>query len=315
MPIKNFFSYFVRFLSKEDMQLLDHILHIRMSTPADVHDKEHANRAYWDHVSAFWDNTPLPIRPSADDLACYGSFLAQKEKKDRILILGSTPELRDLASSIPDASIYVADFSYKMLIEMLRYTRNADYLKEKWVKDNWLALAFPEHFFDVILGDIVLHQVTPDQESAFLKKMHSLLRTDGCFISRFQFLDEKIREKSIASTVDDVLNRALTQGQMITLLKLYLPLRDADPVARTLNRMHTSRTFEKFLKQYPARQHFLEKISHAISHPALMHRNWSPPDEQELNKILSSYFRTIDVHISHDHPDAACYPLYVLQPT
>src|SRR3989344_2055774 len=177
-------------LNAEAIRILDAVIHGSRFGQSNIYP-EHQHYMYWERQSYFWDKVACPVRPSKGDIEIYSNFLKRKSQKNSILILGSTPEVRDLVSKETNAKIYVADFSYNMPSAMLRFTQEVDVLKETWIKSNWLELPFPTKFFDVVLGDVVLHQVTPILEPTLLKKIKYLLKDDGLFITRLFFLDEK----------------------------------------------------------------------------------------------------------------------------
>ena len=187
--IHKILAKFATFLGMSELRALDASIHERFiqlgSDPA-----EQANYSYWGRQSHSWRQTVPPVRPSEGDIKIYEQFLRGKGDVKRVLILGSTPELREMVARETNATIYVADESFSMLAGMLKFAPHVDPLKEKWIKDDWLALPLPAKFFDVILGDVVLHQVAPKREHAFLQHMLFLLQDDGIFITRLFFLHQ-----------------------------------------------------------------------------------------------------------------------------
>src|SRR3989344_3465836 len=88
---------------------------LKMYLPRNDHE---AQKDYWDSQSSEWRYIAEPFRPSNRELKYYENFLDTVNDKKRILLLGSTPELRDLFARYYNASkIYLCDFSWKMLEE------------------------------------------------------------------------------------------------------------------------------------------------------------------------------------------------------
>lgn len=313
MELNKIFLKIIGFLSAKEKARIDFALH--QSTPINDTDLdfEYANYFYWENQVYSWDNYPSPIRPSRGDIGIYRNFLKQKTAKKNILILGATPELRDLVAEEAGAKIYVADFSYRMPYAMLKYTKHADPLKERWIKDNWLELPFPQGFFDVILGDLVLQQLPPQIEDAFLKKMRLLLKQDGIFISRFQFLDEEFQKQNIDDIVRKTLNSPLTENQKFILLKLRLIWLFADLASRQLNRRTSAQKFKEFVEKYEIKDPLLERVRDSLTADMNSCRNWSPPEEKELTRIVSEHFIIADRKNSSDYEEARYYPILCLE--
>ncbi|MEK7118511.1 MAG: methyltransferase domain-containing protein [Patescibacteria group bacterium] len=268
--------------------------------------------AYWKNMVGLWQKTPIPIRPSFGDRALYREFLEKKGQCENILILGSTPELRDLAAQKGGAQIHVADFSRAMLAGMLRYTEIADKAKEVWVEENWLKLSLPKNSFDVILGDLVLQQVSPPFELELLGKIRSLLSDGGVFVGRFQFLDTG------TATVkpDDIISRALIDplpdDQKIVPLRMRLLWHCADPKKRAFDRIRAALLIDEFTKKHNIKSALLEHTMKNILDKGEIFRNWSPPDEATLTKLLLRHFRIIEKKHADDYEDALRFPVFVL---
>jgi len=114
-----------------------------------------AYREEYDHFSV-WKKLSFPNRPTEREVAIYQKFIAQDRRQDaNLLILGATPELRDLTAFLGIKPVLV-DISPRMLWGMLRLTKQLDATKEVWVKSDWLQAPLPENFFDIIIGDLSL---------------------------------------------------------------------------------------------------------------------------------------------------------------
>ena len=115
---EHFFLSLLRVLSNRDIQKLDILIHRKLFLKSDFLSRtEHV--LYWDDQLYIWGNHPAPIRPSTNTIDLYRNFLTEEFKQDNyntkknILILGSTPELRDLVAEVKNTSIYIADISFK----------------------------------------------------------------------------------------------------------------------------------------------------------------------------------------------------------
>src|SRR3989338_8562914 len=234
--MKKVFSKMLNLLSPYERCFLDKVLHQSFLGHADFYTERF--HSYWERLTSSWDQVPSPIRPSKGDCEIYQDYLGRKKGIERVLILGSTPEVRDLVAKLPKTKIYVADFSHQMLSGMLKFTRHADPTKEIWIKDDWLSLFLPERSFDVIIGDLVLQQISPENERAFLKKVNSLLKKDGIFISRFHFISERFQSKTIEEIVKKVEAKQRSSNEKVTLIRLWVWERFSDPESRKMDKRH-----------------------------------------------------------------------------
>ena len=75
------------------------------------------NKKPFQVFAARWAKTLPPARPAKEDIIIYRRFFNQyknKNGKTKLLILGATPELRDLAASLK-FDVTVADFNIEMI--------------------------------------------------------------------------------------------------------------------------------------------------------------------------------------------------------
>lgn len=158
---------------------------------SDITYHSQLQKQFWDTRSKEWITYDVPFRPSQHDIAQYRFILDLTKTKDRILLLGSTPELRELLAEYYHlSSIFLCDFSWMMLESMSIYANSADPEKEIWLKADWHDLTLPDQFFDIIMGDLLLFQIHPERETQFIKRVYDLLSSKGIFIMRCRFRKE-----------------------------------------------------------------------------------------------------------------------------
>lgn len=296
-------------LAREDLLALDILVHRRLASNDFSRQMSHA---YWEQATGFWNHAPSPIRPSAGDVAIYREFLQERKTKQRILILGSTPELRDLAAQAGGSSVYLADFSSRIPIQMLAFTRHVDPLRETWIKGDWLDLPFPPHFFDVILGDLVLDQLPPEKEAEFLTRLHSLLAHDGALIGRLRFTERPTAEKDIAALVDHTMGIPVGDIQKFLLLRLRLRLLYADPALRQISLGLCMKDFSDYIGKRGDTHVVLDKTRQTLETDITFQRTWCAPDRKALSTLLEHKFRILDTKIATDYEDASTHPIFLL---
>lgn len=316
-PMTDYFDLVARklliMLSEAERRRIDAILHQNFFMRATPYE-EHLHYFYWEQQAEYWSTTPSPIRPSTHDLDGYQHFLERCSRSDRVLILGSTPELRDLVSKHGVAEVCLADFSYRMPATMLQFTRHVEPARETWVKANWFNLPFPTGFFDIILGDLVLQQFPPKLEPKFLERIGRLLRDDGAFIGRFHFLGPELQRGTIAEVVAQTLGSDLSDHEKFILLKLRTLWLFADVQNRELRRDISAAKLGEFVNTIENKPPLLKDVYAATTADRDSYRRWSPPSEAALFHTLSQSFSIRERVHARDYPEAHYYPLLKLIP-
>lgn len=138
----------------------------------------------WDNALVEnWKNQSPPARPTEAELAIFRRFIERKKAEKgnpKMLILGATPEFRDL---IHEAGLtaYCVDYSREnyQAMELLK-TRAG---KEIFFHQNWAEMTIPEKF-DLILAEASLNAVPKELVPDILERVKKHLAEDGLFISK-----------------------------------------------------------------------------------------------------------------------------------
>src|SRR3989344_7474494 len=132
-----------------------------------------------------WKRYPSPARPSKEELGIFKKFLNfyyfEKSNLLKVLILGSTPEFRDLCNK-NYLEVYCMDINkrtYEALGLLVKQKNN----KEKLINSNWLDFSVPFRF-DIIIGDNVTGMFSITKYPQFFKKMSKHLEKGGLLILR-----------------------------------------------------------------------------------------------------------------------------------
>lgn len=141
----------------------------------------------WDGNAKNWQASGSPWRPSNDDIQLYQK-LAGNKLRGKVLILGSTPELRDLASRYSAQPVLV-DICSSMIIKMSTLLKEANPLNEVWVKSDWYEAPLSENSFDLALGDMPWWVVSVQGQEKLRDKIASILKPSGLLITRVRLRD------------------------------------------------------------------------------------------------------------------------------
>jgi spermidine synthase len=124
-------------------------------------------------------------RPSDSELSVFEKYLGSltRQRKDaRILIMGSSPELRELAARANvHATVVANDLEVIERTTKLMRKRNKN---EEWLEGDILILPIRKGSFDMIFGDHVLSDVSPFNKEKFYERMREILKSDGSVVIR-----------------------------------------------------------------------------------------------------------------------------------
>ena len=141
----------------------------------------------WDRLATTWVDTGPPASPSNEDIENFRNLLQDAIgdlSEGKIIILGSTPRLRDMLATHPrfqNFEVVCVDFSEEM------YRRTTALVKhpnpnERFVLSDWLEFDIGFYEFHAVLGDKVIDNIMPQNWKAFFRRVHHHLRTNGSFI-------------------------------------------------------------------------------------------------------------------------------------
>ena len=138
------------------------------------------NTDWSDEFVYHWKYYKSPARPSASDLRFIKKIIKSKGKKAKILILGSTPEYRNICGQLK-LSVTLIDFSKKNYQYLNREVKNKP--KEKFVQGDWLKTVLNEKF-DIILADNVVNMFKNNNIIKLFSNVSKMLEEDGYFMPR-----------------------------------------------------------------------------------------------------------------------------------
>ena len=118
-------------------------------------------------------------------------FLAGRQQPV-VLVMGSTPELRDLALSYSKARLITVDNSPKAIARMNPLIHHKNNPREKIIISDWLKMQIDSESIDLIVGDCALIHFLPDQFEIFFRKARKILKPNGVIILREPVLVKKL---------------------------------------------------------------------------------------------------------------------------
>lgn len=124
------------------------------------------------------------------------------KKKIRTLILGATPEIRDLALSMGHETVAV-DISPRLTLALTNVMKHKDDSNNIFMVGDWLKLHkfLEKDSFDIVLGDLSVNNLPYNLWDDFFKSLSYVMKKDGCFIPRHPVFNYPTK----ARTCDEVI--------------------------------------------------------------------------------------------------------------
>ena len=136
----------------------------------------------WDKVTQ-WSKVLPPSRPSREHMNWFRKHLQSKNREDRIGILGSTPELRDLAGKLGFTTVDVLERDMEVCARMTKLRTGSS--EEILVEGDWQeTLRARKGQYAALLSDLTGGNIPYDQRGEFYKTIASALDDKGVFLDK-----------------------------------------------------------------------------------------------------------------------------------
>ena len=206
-----------------------------------THNKQ--SKLFWDDNGYARNVYISPHNPSKNDLDIYKKYLTDTTKNKKVLLLGSTPLLRYLLNDMGFKHYVLVDFSFTTIENSVQILKklgmNLDPENEIWLKSEWLEMPLVPDSFDYIVGDLVFTQIEPSKQQLFVKKLASLLKQNGNFITRIQVCDTCHDDKDPKKLIEETLHSSgfknATELRFALLYRLRDRLRDKETQTTSLH--------------------------------------------------------------------------------
>jgi ribosomal protein S20 len=161
--------------------------------------------------------------PKGKELKIYEKYIKKCSKNSNALVLGATPEPRDLAIKY-NLNCYAIDISQDMLdkyTKLMKYRKNPKNIMQKW---NWLTINFKKDFFSIVMGDASFNNLLTKKDN---EKLVELLRKnikDKGYVVLRQFFKSKLRTIPLKKLIDMYKNHKITFTDFFAELRLLIPM-------------------------------------------------------------------------------------------
>jgi ubiquinone/menaquinone biosynthesis C-methylase UbiE len=144
----------------------------------------------WKNMVEQWIKITEPSIPSPKEIDFQREYIKKHidpNKEFKVLILGSTPRLRDLVSEFENCKVFLCDINPEMTFAMTELLERANHEDETWIKASWLDMPFKDEFFDIILGDITIDNLPFEFHNQYINEVSRVLKNDRAYLGRFIF--------------------------------------------------------------------------------------------------------------------------------
>ena len=246
-----------------------------------------------------------PGRPSEEAIEFYKEFAKDAtcglKRKPRGLVLGATPELRDLLAEMKWEAVMI-DVNLEM-IEAMSALLKRNNPNEVIVKGDWIENPLRSGYFDAVFGDLVLANVPWSLQGAFLKNVRRVLRPGGAFITKV----EVVKKDTLKVSGEELLRQYASMPQYRNkAMELFCYLLHIVSWNKRTHLADTKR-MKQWMKKYKKGAQYVHKNKEAERLLNLIWKMWEPMvktwgvgTEKELRGKVTKYFRIVNTRILAD---------------
>ena len=258
----------------------------------------------WKGFAKRWDEYyTAPGRPTKDEIRIFlyyikkaGILLGTKkrQKKLKALVLGATPELRDMLAKLK-ADVSLIDMSKYMIREMTKLRKIKS--KERKYVGNWLKMPFANETFDLVVGDLAQGNIPKSKKDDFFREISRVLKKNGYFIQRIFHIAKNLKHEN----PDKILKK---YSRLKYTKKLHMEL-FMDLLYNTYNRktnITDTAIIKRWIQKYMCAEgkfnHPNKKINKLLERAYVMwqpfEKKWCTFPEKDIAKMLGEYFIIVD---------------------
>lgn len=175
--------------------------------------------AVYSAIATKWKNGGPPARPTPFELKkifeptifwLAKNILKREKRAARILVLGATPEFRDLGLKY-GMQVWVGDINPNMLQVMDQLMKYKKAKENKKIVADWLKISkhLPPHYFDLVIAEQSFNIVPLKDWPRLCQEIIKVLKSDGFILFKIATPTDKIKRKTVSWAI-----RAFSQNKI-----------------------------------------------------------------------------------------------------
>jgi hypothetical protein len=262
----------------------------------------------WDGIThSLWNKYAPPWRPSKEEQKYYEKTI-KVIKPGSCLLLGSTPEIRDILAK-NNIETDIIDSSIHMIFEMERLMSCKSNTNERYMVQDWQKAGLKKRY-DLIIGDLILRNIPYGTQENFLQVIKGWLR--GSLVLREHYINKRMIKMKpndiINNTVNELKETGKKETQSIIISRLFDNSTDLSNHA--VDRQKVMANLKQFIETSKDRQ------KNRFIYPLLSMWEgslvWTQREKKENISLISRNFRKVSSWIASDYPESRFYPIYIL---
>ena len=263
------------------------------------------NKKAFTQFAKKWEKTRPPARPSQGEIRVYNQMIKNLSPKIKTaLILGATPELRDLLSR-QKIKVSLVDFNINMIKAMSLLIKSKT--KEKIFLADW-DKKFTDLKFDLIVGDTALNMLSWADWSKTFKNIKEMLKKDGFALMKIAFFNPKRKKTKSKNIIKKWREKKIGTSDMRWFLEMYSDYKTYNPQTMIDSKAKLIEEFKRSYRkgdltklEWQKLQIYDDKIVMTI------------PPYQKVNNLIKKYFKTVKIVPGKDFLYCRDIPIYLLK--
>lgn len=257
-----------------------------------------------------WKLYQPPVRPSKSEIKIFEGFMKRKGLDKKVLVLGATPELRDLAHKLK-AKVTICDISLTMMmtmVDLMKYKKKAK--DEIWIRSDWLEAPLKYNHYDYVIGDFVVSNIPFKLQNDFFKKIKSLLKPGGYFITRMEIVDHTKKSKVEEIIEEYVDKKSVNINEFCFAIQLAI----FDKRNYQISIERAKKVMRKYLRKLKGEKYRkAKKLFSLFNFYYPGKKVWWCPPKKILDKMIKRYFKILKIKLGNDHKFVEYCPVYLLK--
>ncbi len=272
------------------------------------------NKASWVYLAEQYDKlVKPPSRPCRQQLRIWDKIIKKHmgKKGGNALILGATPELRDLALK-NGYFTWAIDINPVMLKGMTKLMKRANPKREKRTVADWCKIKLPKRHFDLIMADASLNNVLSDGgNKKVLRLIAKSLEKDGICLVRNVVTRSLERPRPVKYWFDLIKNEKLNYPSDFTVA--VRADSSASPFKKSPQVVDSVKVYKEILKQDINNSRIKRFLDFYYQVLGKERKYFFIYLKSDFEKLLKKYFKVLPIAKCQKHYSCqTIFPVYLL---